>query len=94
MLNKYPKHLPSCWPKFIPRMKSDQCKGSEQIKATQTMAMEKNDSACYVYSFICSCSFFLFLHLFFYFLQYFFQPGAQENEPQKISQQLDVISCL
>ena len=96
MLNKFPKHLPSCWPKFIPRMKSDHCTGSEQMKATQTIATKQNNSACYVSSFMSSYSFFFFSSHFFllFFSIFFFQLGAQENESQNVLQQLDVRSCL
>ena len=68
MLNKFPKHLPSWWPKFIPRMKSDHCNGSEQMKATQTIATKQNNSACYVSSFMSSYSFFFFLITLFSFI--------------------------
>ena len=85
------KHLPSWWPKLIHRMKSDH--NCEQMKATQTKAVEQNNSACYVSSFMCSCSFILVFHsffLFFSFTNFLFQQGAQQNEAQKVSQQLNV----
>jgi hypothetical protein len=66
------------------------------MKATQTMAMEQNNSACYIsslcapaLSFFCPSNFFLF-----FFSIFFFQLGAQENEPRKVAQQLDVSSDL
>ena len=68
MLNKYPKHQPSCWPKCVPRQKPDRWKESAQKKSNTS----SNQKWLLSYVFLLLFSFFLFLFLFFSFFTLFF----------------------
>ena len=94
MLNKYPKHLPSCWPIHVPNTNCDEQESETSVKEKQVWkeATDKNKvkgttnnraTMC----FLCAPLFFFWFSIYFFlfllFFWYFFSAWSREEQTTK-----------